>query len=568
MRRLKPSTLEILVDETNVINEANIDQIPGVMVFDDNSIASEIAKLSDTDPFFARSGIWTLPESAAHRIAKRLARELSLEWSAPKELIEEAIFFHLFTELLTIIPVHRLARAIAQRARKCMVLVNLPALNLSCMENFSPNQLEPLILCWALQTRGCNVYLLYKGRVGGSHITLTLNPSPYVFGPSGPGPDREGVTKGCSVVAAEGMRGLDLVVKEANDPIVLSGTILFGALPIRRTLFLMHPEDKVASISFLFRKKHGDFIGWLRRTFKRDQFSFKRYSARWPKDPLRSYFNGFLGQHFGTMMRHCQSFVSDAAIKKAYVCDHLFLGSAILAHAVKKHGGTVTLWPHSANPSIRQREYFDEVVVLTRGAKDLWKCKFPTRPVRVCPQIMFTSQKKAKTYDPSAPLTIILFGGGHLLVRFPQLRIERHIKTYRRFFSLYYGDSDFVRVIFKPKDDVNESGSWLRDKVLRSSEIVEIEVRPPPQLDYPNMIFATIDFASTALLEGIACAVPCVIVREQNITDYVILSDGIVPTGNAEFIWSVIKKCRDREYYDTLLQKQINWFTNQTVCAE
>jgi hypothetical protein len=569
MRHFKSSTLKILVDENNLINESNIDQIPGVILFDETSIASEIAKLSETDPFFARRNLFVFSESVTRRIAKRLAGELSSQWGAPADLIEEAIYFHLWTEMLTIIPVHRLARSIAQRARKCTVLINLPTLNLNCMELFLPNQLEPLILCWALQRRGCDVYLLYKGRVTGSDIILTLNPSSFVFGPSGPGLDGEVVTKGCSILAAEGMRGVDLAIKEANDPIILSGTHVMEALPFHPTRFLMRPEDKVASISFVLRKRRRDFIGWLRRTFQRDRVGIKsleRYSTRWPEDPLSSYIRGFFGQHFGAILRRCQSFVMDAGIKKAYVCDHLFFGSAILAHAVKKQGGAVTLWPHSANPHtmFRRGEYFDEVVVLTQGTKDLWSGKFPSKPVRVCPQIMFPPQKKAKAYDSSAPLTIILFGQSHSLVRFPLLRLESHIKTYRRFFSLHHADRDFVRLIYKPRD-YRESASWLSNYVLTSSQNVEIEERPATQLDYPNMIFATINYGSTALLEGIACAVPCVIVREQNVTDYVILSDGIVPTGNAEFIWSVIKQCRDKEYYNSLLQKQISWFTNQTL---
>jgi hypothetical protein len=145
------------------------------------------------------------------------------------------------------------------------------------------------------------------------------------------------------------------------------------------------------------------------------------------------------------------------------------------------------------------------------------------------------------------------------------LHVERHIQTYRRFFSQYGGAAACARLRFKPKGEVKAEVEWLRRSGVASSPAFEIETASPTRLDHPNMIYLSIDYGSTALLEGIARGVPCMIVREQPIVDYTLLSEAVVPIGDAEAIWACIGRCRDPAHYERLARSQIDWLTAETT---
>lgn len=73
--------------------------------------------------------------------------------------------------------------------------------------------------------------------------------------------------------------------------------------------------------------------------------------------------------------------VEEHGIGDLHVCDHLFLESALLAHAVKRRGGRVTLWPHSTNPvdvDHREPDEMDEIVAITHTGAEI------VREIRRC----------------------------------------------------------------------------------------------------------------------------------------------------------------------------------------
>ena len=75
-------------------------------------------------------------------------------------------------------------------------------------------------------------------------------------------------------------------------------------------------------------------------------------------------------------------------------------------------------------------------------------------------------------------------------------------------------------------------------------------------LGYPNLIFVTISHGSTAQPEGIERGILGMIAREQDIEDDVPIYNRITPIGNVEFIWTLIARCCDKEFYESLLRWQ------------
>jgi hypothetical protein len=528
-----------------------------VLRLDDAYVAGEIARLYEADAKFRHDVAYSRLAKVARRTADRMARAFEDRWSAPRVMIAEAIYFQLLIQLCTVIPLRRLARELARRANGRPLLIVLPTLDLVCLEFWSLNRLEPLILCWALQREGADAHLLYTGPSSGPALRLTFRASRSMLPPRGSNPSPLSALKGRPLLAPEGIRGVDAILQEIGAPGLLAGSVLLSALPPHPVLYLLEPSDPEPTIRLaLLQNTEG-------RVRARD-----RFSTAWPADPLGLCFDRLLGPQFGTMVARARRLLPEAETTEAHVCDHLFLGSSILAHVARERGGRVTLWPHSANPigvDVRDGKGFDEVVVVTRTAGKAWKSRFPGKPVHLRPRLLLPPQRTRAHVDPSAPLTVIVFSGTHFMLRVPMLHVERHIQTYRRFFSQYGGAAACARLRFKPKGEVKAEVEWLRRSGVASSPAFEIETASPTRLDHPNMIYLSIDYGSTALLEGIARGVPCMIVREQPIVDYTLLSEAVVPIGDAEAIWACIGRCRDPAHYERLARSQIDWLTAETT---
>src|SRR5258705_9108787 len=151
--------LKMLLDDKNVVNRASMANMPGVILLDGYEITARMTELSESDPYFARRDVSSFVERVSRRVADRMARSLARDWGAAPDMIAEAIYFFVFGELCTVIPLRRLARSIARNAKQSTVFVAFPRFELTCMQGWFFNELEPLLLCWALQRQGCNTYL-------------------------------------------------------------------------------------------------------------------------------------------------------------------------------------------------------------------------------------------------------------------------------------------------------------------------------------------------------------------------------------------------------------------------
>src|SRR4051794_33214152 len=96
--------LRILIDEKSFFSDANRPCVPDVLLLDQFAITERLNRLSETDPYFARRDVEEFVEKVSRRVADRLARLFCTSWRAPVDMISEAIYFALFAQLCTIIP--------------------------------------------------------------------------------------------------------------------------------------------------------------------------------------------------------------------------------------------------------------------------------------------------------------------------------------------------------------------------------------------------------------------------------------------------------------------------------
>jgi hypothetical protein len=515
-------------------------------------LRARVKEASATDPYFGRRNNVEFSESVTRRVALRVARALAQKWGEPASLIAEALYFQLWIELCSFLPIRRVAMRLVREVGARTFAVHLPTPEVELSEVWADSKLEPLMLAWALQKRGADVVLVTVGVERASAIDIEASP---VLTQAASVPQSQQVHDG--LVHADGMRGVEVILKRLENPLVLVGGQLLRPIAFQTFALLVDRLAARGSLSMpLLPEVPEDMSPGLRTLGK-------VYSFQWPEDPLLTGLDRLLRPAFQAYLDSARTLV-DTAIE-AHVCDHLFLQSAVVSCAVKERSGTVTLWPHSANASqwnFRFASHFDRIVVVRRATAAKWQARFRHKPVEIVPELLLPRGRPLPTSDPTKPLTVIVLGGACYLSLLPLLNVPAHCRTYRRFFALSDVFADRARVVFKPK---LESVAWLAEVLGRDISGAMIETRAVVDIDWPNMILVTIDNGSTGILEGIACGIPGIVVREQKLDDYSDLNPGAVPTGNAEFVWETIGRCCEVGYYAALIDKQRRWLDDE--CA-
>jgi len=190
-------------------------------------------------------------------------------------------------------------------------------------------------------------------------------------------------------------------------------------------------------------------------------------------------------------------------------CDHLFFESAVIAQAVRARGGKVFLWPHSSNaghPLMYAKGDVAAVRCTTNSSARVWSARLPGTPCAVQSNLILQPCSAPRPSTPGAPLTVVIFASVHVLRRMPFVDRRGHEDSYRRLLKARTDLAPQVRALFKPRW---KSTEWLRG-VVGPSAVFEETTRTPLELDEPNMIFVTVSYGSTALLEGLGRGIPCI----------------------------------------------------------
>jgi hypothetical protein len=255
--------------------------------------------------------------------------------------------------------------------------------------------------------------------------------------------------------------------------------------------------------------------------------------------------------------------VERAELREAHVCDHMFFESALIAHAVADRGGKVVVWPHSTNAvhvAARPASLVDEVVAMTSSAAAIWRKRFPAVPVKVSSGLMLRHPAGPRPLTPGGAITVVLFASAHRLNRMSILDIPVHADTYRRIFSGIARLGPGVRLLCKAKEGF-ESMQWLQQ--LAGPIALEAVTDTALAIDLPNLIYISVSFGSSALLEGLGRGIPCMVVREGCVEDYTGI-EAPVPIGDVEFILRTLCKCQDPVELDEMTRQQMAWYRMET----
>jgi hypothetical protein len=193
---------------------------------------------------------------------------------------------------------------------------------------------------------------------------------------------------------------------------------------------------------------------------------------------------------------------------------------------------------------------------------EMWQEHLPGVPVRLDSQLMLPPPQPAAPHNPDQPVTVVVIGGGSVMGRLPAVPLAAHRESYRRLFLALSEMGDEVDVIFKPKGVWLETAAWLH-QVVGSRASFRVASAHPLRIDHPNMVFVTVSFGSSALLEGMSRGIPAMIVRDFPVEDYTTIDTSVVSTGTTDEIIAEIHACIDPAHRQRLIDRQSAYYRRE-----
>lgn len=523
---------------------------------DDEAINAYLAKLSNRIGAIDTSWGSRFSQGVARRVSRRLGKRFASRLDLPWDLLADAWFFPIWSELCTLIPARHLARYLAKLTAGKSVILPLHSVNIPYLSYWENNKLFPLYIAIELQRLKIPVAFVCddekQARLARKTGAIALQFEPHEVWKLNPACETsEGPRQNhAQFIVTAGMRGIDRIMLQLTTP--LSIQCGSGALAFNATLF----DQRTPARGF-------EII--LRGVKSASRKSTVYLSAFLPDVSLAEWLVISIGERTKTAAKRASELVASYQSVEAHVCDHLFFESSVIAHAVHARGGRVIVWPHSSNAvhvTARQGALPDLVYCLTRSASMTWKSNFPAMRCKVTSDLMLEPSAGTRELSPSEPVTVVVIAGGHTLGKLPTLHQQQHADSYRRFFEGLRCLSG-IRVVVKPKPNW-ESSAWLRS-LAGLSDLFEETMESPTCIQRPNLVYVSVSFGSTALLEGLGRGIPCMIVRDFLVEDYYALDPQYFPIGEVQFILSELRRCRDdRNYIQELAKRQLDWYGTET----
>ena len=523
-------------------------------------------------------------EARARQLADEYGRRFEELPYLPVELLADAVFRLLYSELCVHEPVRRLADRIAAESDADPVFIEISGREIAYLSTFTWTEFGQIRLYVELRQRGTNAFLcefvdpaVAEDGLAGENQPLAFRPSHVLLRPQETTQDPDQTDAEVAVVPGA-IRSVERVVKALSNPLVYatgyvieeyaydrssSSALDFAAsfLP-RRTLLPRVPihfwsaarldgEDLLArqptparAAIELSAPLQGDWLAWMSR---------------------------ILQPSLAELARRSYAEVESRGVKEAHVSDNLFPESAVFAGAVKALGGRVVLWPHSANPvdvGVRAPGSFDVVHAVTKTGAAKWRERFPSVEVIHSASLMLPRPTR-QHFDETAPLSVVVLGGKNVLGQMPFLNQSLHEASYRAFFSGLEAlqTSGGLRVFFKPKGPRAENEAWLRRVVGRAASWEPV-LEHPLRIQLPNMLFVTVSVGSSALLEGLGRGIPGLIVRDFPVNDYTTLSPGALPIGPTDEMLEVVRACAMPAGLSALAEQEMHYYVEETGYRE
>lgn len=489
-------------------------------------------------------------QGVARRLAARLAARYAARLGMPAGALAEAWYFSIWSELCTLMPLRHLARRLARIAAGRTVVVPLEPGPRDYLTVWYPNGLEPFYLAAELRRRGVPIAFASSAPPRGGTITVRLSPHAAWRVPEVP--DREG-RAGTAAVVAAGLRGFDKVLARLADPVRVASA--FSALG-DCDFAVADPTVGLPAIDVTLRCAPASILNRPKAPAR------PRGAAR---SDLGVWLFELLGPPTAAAAAQAARQVLARGVTEAHVCDHLFWESAVVANAVREAGGQVVLWPHSSNAvhvAARALGSLGRINCATRSAARVWRARFPEVPIAVVSDTIVTPCAEPRPLTPSQPVTVVVIAGSHSLNRLPVIDYDGHCESYRQLFHGLAAAAPEIRYVCKAKPPW-ESIEWLRS--LAGADVVLDEIdEAPGRIDLPNLIYVSVSFGSTALLEGLGRGIPCMIVRDIPVEDYTAIGPDTFPVGPVDMILDRLRACRDFSVFRAMAEAQLAWYSDET----
>ena len=534
---------------------------PRYVYLDDNAITTHLTQFSQKigaiDTRWGTRFSLGLARRVSERFGKRFANRLGLPW----DTVADAWFFPIWAELCTLVPARHLARRLARTSAGKPVLIPLRSDVARYLPYWDANELLPFYVAATLQRLGTPVAFICTGeeqlraaRTAGS-ISLRFEPHEAWASHVAFDPDRTPQRRQFLVTA--GIRGVNHILPglTARTNIECSFAVAGALPPFDSTI--ADPHYSATGMKIKVQAP---------RPSARLPLPAAYLSGTMPHADLAEWLVAAIGKKTKAAAIRAAELVSRHKYPEAHVCDHLFFELAIITHAVRAVGGQVVVWPHSSNAvhvEARRAGSIDRINCITHSAAKKWKSRFPDVPCEIHSQLMLRPCAGPRPLMPSSPLTIVIIAGSHSLGRLPVLDQKQHAESYRQLFAGLGDPSCKMRAILKPKPPW-ESSEWLRG-IAGPFGAIEETTEPLNRIEAANLLYLSVSFGSTGLLEGLGRGIPCMIVRDFPVEDYTALDRDNFPIGSAEFILSELRRCRDDfAYLEALTERQLEWYKNET----
>ncbi len=489
-------------------------------------------------------------QRAARRMAARLGARYAGRLGVPAETLADAWYASIWSELCTLIPLRHLARHLARHAAGGAVVIPIEPGPRRYLTFWDPNGLEPFYLAAELQRRGTPVAFWLRQTTRGGTATIRLEPNltwhaAYL--------GQRSSQRGSAAVVPAGLRGTEKLLRRIAGPILVASAF---STSTRFDLTVADRRARLPVVELILRQEPASVLATPEALLR-------------PRDPARydlgAWLCDLLGPPTAAAAGRAARLVAEHGLGEAHVCDHMFWESAIVAHAVREAGGRVVLWPHSSNAvhvGVRRAGEIDRIHCATQSAAEAWRARFPDVPCSVASDLILAPCQTPRPLDPSQPLTVVVIAGGHRLNRLPVLDNDGHAGSYRRLFRGLAECAPGIRFVCKAKPPW-ESIEWLQSLVGQAPILRETR-QAPMAIDLPNLVYVSVSFGSTALLEGLSRGIPCMIVRDIAVEDYTAIGPDDFPVGSVEMILARLRECRDLAVLRAMTEAQLAWYARET----
>ncbi|MEX0339740.1 MAG: hypothetical protein AB3N11_11955 [Arenibacterium sp.] len=479
-------------------------------------------------------------QGVAARVARRLAKHHTTRLGVSINGLRHAWFFPVFTELATLAPIRYLARAYARQSGGSVFAVEMSSNTFTALNAWNENEVEPLYLAQELRRYGVPVFLFSPDDFASPKMSFQLSDRWLRKGY----PSYLRNSDFTSVLCKNAIRRPDVVASEANVKTTQKPGLL----------------SRLVSARFRRRTCQFDLEFIEGPTLK----GRKTFAVPNGAITLSKAFVDLIGPLTQQVAGWVHSELARQPVLTAHVADHASFEGGLLAAEVVKQGGSVQIWPHSANVvhiDAHDPANVTRVTVAACSTGKQWAKDFGADKVTVWSKTILPDVQPAPAFDETQPIHIVLFAGAHVLQRMPLLSYAGHKATWTK--TLHALQNADVRFVIKHKS-IWETRKWISD---RASDDVALNFSNTHanKLRLPNMVFLSVSMTSTAILEGIARGIPGLVVRDIAIDETPHYDPEFVPCLASDRLEQFLNDLRSRTVWEALRDRQSEWFRQETM---